>query len=75
MWQISDGVVGVLAGYHCLPLTPHRALGSLHAELHADCLEETVANHLISILASTVPHLQQHGAEQNAVKRGQIQLW
>lgn len=33
----------------------HRALGSLHAELH-DCLEETVANHLISILASTVPH-------------------
>lgn len=52
----------------------HRALGSPHAELHADCLEEAVANHLISILASAASHLQQHGAEQNAVEQGQTAL-
>lgn len=43
--------------------------------LRADCLEETVANHLISILASTVSHLQHQSAEQNAVEQGQTRLW
>lgn len=43
--------------------------------LRADCLEETVANHLISILASTVSHLQHQSAEQNAVEQGQTWLW
>lgn len=43
--------------------------------LRADCLEEAVANHLISILASTVSHLQHQSAEQNAVEQGQIRLW
>lgn len=43
--------------------------------LLAYCLEETVANHLISIPASTVSHLQQQRAEQNAVEQGQTQLW
>lgn len=43
--------------------------------LHADRLEETVANHLISILASTVSHLQHQRAERNAVEQGQTQLW
>lgn len=55
----------------------HRALGSPHLLycVPADCLEETVANHLISILASTVSHLQHQSAEQNAVEQGQTRLW
>lgn len=38
-------------------------------------IEETVANHLISIPPSSVFHLQQQRAEQNAVEQGQRQSW
>lgn len=51
-----------------------------HARTHAsrqyvECLKETVANHLISIPPSSVFHLQQQRAEQNAVEQGQRQSW
>lgn len=42
---------------------------------YVECLKETVANHLISIPPSSVFHLQQQRAEQNAVEQGQRQSW
>lgn len=42
---------------------------------YVERLKETVANHLISIPPSSVFHLQQQRAEQNAVEQGQRQSW
>lgn len=52
----------------------------IHARTHmhtqyVERLKETVANHLISIPPSSVFHLQQQRAEQNAVEQGQRQSW
>lgn len=47
----------------------------MHAHTHArtqyvECLQETVAKHLISIPPSSVFHLQRERAEQNALEQG-----
>ena len=55
-------------------LPPENVCMHMHRQ-YVECLKETVANHLISIPPSSVFHLQQQRAEQNAVEQGQRQSW